>query len=240
MINYLEKIFQESNIVEKEINDKQSFFSLDNVSYYFTIELEWNEFTNCKRYSDFESLPNYQELKEAFDQIESKGESNVIEKNSSLIVLVKAPSLETIEEYYQQVLLLEEDEFFLKKYVILYSEKSVSEFPKETDLIPYLETKVANDENFNNYMTNGHSEELEEYLLILQLFTKLPFLTLSLEGITFKALEERLQDKLGHSNSGIYDKLINEQSLITSIDFTDEDNEQEMDQLLKLLENDKT
>ena len=237
MDNIIDKLFQEIEYKKNEFKNELTYYSNNDWAYYFTLYINDAEFNKIKKFTDFEQIEGYKKFKENFDVLEQEGESNKVEKNSSLIILLKCDSLRIIEEYQQQILLLEEDEYFLKKYVILYSEKAISELKNADVIFSTLQKKVNEKDKFDSYANSGY-DDLEEYLLVLQLYIKLPFLTLSFEGDTFRTLPSKISTVLEDSQEDVYDKLTERSAEILEIDFQSEDDDDKIDEILKLLEND--
>jgi hypothetical protein len=53
-----------------------------------------------------------------------KKDLNEIEKNTSLIILLKVENLKKdFEELKNQIMRIEEDEYFFRKYIIIYNDK---------------------------------------------------------------------------------------------------------------------
>ena len=238
MNELVKKIFIESGHAEEQFRNKLLYYSFKEMAYYFVIDLEQVEFEKIRNYSDFEQLEKHKKLKENYEKLEREGKSNTIEKNSSLIVLVKCDSLRALEKYQQQILLLEEDEYFFKKYVVLYSHESIKDLKDIYKLIPVLQEKVKDKTKFDSYGNNGFQVELEEYLLILQLYIKFPFLKLPFEGDAFQSLASKISGVLGTVHEELYDQLTEKSDRILKIDFESEDDKIEIDEILKLLPDD--
>jgi|GEM_PF-2472120 len=238
MDNIIDKLFQEIEYQKNEFNNELTYYSNNDWAYYFTLHINDTEFKKIKSFSDFEQIEEYKKFKISFDLLEQKGESNKVEKNSSLIILLKCDSLVVLEEYQQQILLLEEDEYFLKKYVVIYTENSIVELKNTEEILPLLKEKVNDKDKFETYAKNGFNDNLEEYLLVLQLYIKLPFLALSFEEDTFRTLPSKISTVLEASPEDVYDKLTERSGDILDIDFQSEDDNDKIDEILKLLEND--
>jgi hypothetical protein len=133
-----------------------------------------------------------------------------VDKNTSLIIVLE---LDDIAKDFQacknRILEIEEDEFWFKKYVLLYSPKSVASFISSSD--PYTQIKecILDNSKFALFKENMFSDI--EYFTCLQIFLKFPFLNvpvsltehyLSIDGI----LKNNLDDK----KLGYLDRIINE------------------------------
>jgi hypothetical protein len=238
MDNIIDKLFQEIEYQKNEFNNELTYYSNNDWAYYFTLHINDTEFKKIKSFSDFEQIEEYKKFKTSFDLLEQQGESNKVEKNSSLIILLKCDSLVVLEEYQQQILLLEEDEYFLKKYVVIYTEKSIVELKNTEEILPQLKEKVNDKDKFETYAKNGFNNNLEEYLLVLQLYIKLPFLTLSFDGDAFQTLPSKISDVLEESQEHVYNILTEKAEDFLKIDFQAENYEEKIGEIIKLLEND--
>jgi len=238
MNKLIKKIFIESGHSEEQLENEFLYFSLQDLAYFFVIDFDQTEFDKIQNRLDIDAHEKYNRLKQNYEKLVSEGVSNTVEKNSSLIVLVKVDSLSALEKYQQQILLFEEDEYFFKKYVILYSDESIKDMIDKDNLISILQTKVKDETKFDSYANGGFQDELEEYLLILQLYIKLPFLKLSYEGNPFQTLASKISNELGDIQEALYNQLSEISEEIQNIDFELEDNENEIDKVLKLLPND--
>lgn len=219
------------------MNDAKVFhFTKNDQVHYFVLEITYEEFSELKFVSTFrETNDAYRIFKKEFDRIVSE-ESSTAKKNSSLIVLVKVNSLEKLEEHKQQILLLEEDEHNLKKFVILYSENALVSISELATSIEALQDGVTDNEKLERFFSNGYSEELEEYILLLQLFIKLPFLRLKSGGEAFKALSDRIEEGLGEDLQ-IYEQILELADDLPSFDF-ENGSEEKLDEFIKSLAND--
>lgn len=238
MIEIIKKIILEAGHQAHQIDDQTSYYSNKNVAYFFILNLELSEMISIKNYSDFEQNEKYSSLKSSFSKLITEGESNTLEKNTALIILVKCDTLTSIEKYQQQILLLEEDEYFFKKYVILYSESGIQGLNPDGQLIPILQQKVKQEDNFNTYAAEGYNDGIAEYIVVLQLFIKLPFLKLSFDGENYKLLGQKISETLGSDLENTFDNLLLHSKKIEETDFGREESENSIEELLKLTPHD--
>ncbi|KKL13069.1 hypothetical protein LCGC14_2529460, partial [marine sediment metagenome] len=159
-----------------------------------------------------------------------------IEKNSSLIVLVNCSSINRIEKLQQQILLFEEDPYFLKKYVILYTDTSIMGFPKAI-LIPELRKKINDNIIFNRYSKEGYIDEIADYLVVMQLFIKLPFLNLDYTTEGFVSLNQKIMSVLNTQES-LYASLLSRSEELLQINFSQLEDEEIINETLSFLPND--
>lgn len=227
----LKKIFEQSQIEESKHNDLV-YYNYNNVAYYFTINIALSEFSQIKTFHDLTTNESYKLFKTQFDALEKAGISNVIEKNSSLILLVQVEDMNELDRLQHNILMIEEDEYFFKKYVILHSNDAIKHLNFEN-----IHSKVNDIESFNSFSQSGYLKELEEYIFILQLFIKLPFLKLEFDTENFETLGQKISKSLEVKNEEVYESIINFESLST-LDFMSKDAEREIENILELLKND--
>lgn len=238
MIDIVKRIILEAGLDVHQINNEIEYYSNKDIAYFFVLDLELSEIADIKNYSDFERNEKYTSLKLHFIEQITKGESNTLEKNTALIILVKCDTLTSIVKYQQQILLLEEDEYFFKKYVILYSELAIQGQYSDDQIIPVLQKKVKDEGRFNTYATDGYTDKIAEYLVVIQLFVKLPFLKLSFDGENYKLLEQKISEALGMDLERTYNKLHQNIKIIQDTNFIKLEDEDSIDELLKLIIND--
>ncbi len=174
MRQIIEKLLIECGYSEKE--QGISFYSKEDRSFFFIVTIEEENFALLKSKDLVKENQSYKAVMDGFKSIVNSGEQIVMEKNSSLIVLVKCADINAISKLQQQILLFEEDEYFFKKYVILYTDSSITGLTI-TPLLPELRVKVKHNESFDKFANQGYISELAEFLVVIQLFIKLPFLS---------------------------------------------------------------
>lgn len=117
-----------------------------------------------------------------------------INKNCTLIIFAKTDNIEDINKLKTEISTIEEDEFYFKKSVILYLQKDVFTLESTNEIYSQLYSKIENTELLKQYRDNGISDEISQYLFVLQLFTKLPFLHLRGEDIKLEPLALLLEN----------------------------------------------
>lgn len=229
----INKIFEES-----EFENREGYYSKDSNQFYLTLHLNETEFKSIVNKNSIEEIPSYKELLEYFNELVQSGTSTSIEKNTSLLIFVKCENINALEEYKQQILLLEEDQYFFKKYVILYTDGAIRNINTNA-ILSDLETKLSSNEDFENYSKNGFIPELEEYLFVLQLYIKIPFISLPDFDNQFKSLDTKITESLGAYDS-IKEVVIDKYDDIIEIDFLEQRElvDQKIDAILNLLSND--
>ncbi|MES2131214.1 MAG: ABC-three component system middle component 1, partial [Bacteroidota bacterium] len=153
MEHIIKKILTECGYVEK--GQGILFHSKEDKSFFFTISIAEENFITLRNKELIKLNQEYKAVMDAFKTIVNSGEQITIEKNSSLIVLVKCANINSIANLQQQILLFEEDEYFFKKYVILYTDNSILELTVNP-IIPQLRTKVNDNEKFNQFAAQGY------------------------------------------------------------------------------------
>lgn len=229
----INKIFEESTFEKKE-----RYYSKGNNQFYLTLILNETEFQSIENKNSIEDIQSYKALLKCFNELVQSGTSTSIEKNTSLLIFVKCESINALEVYKQQILLLEEDQYFFKKYVILYTENAINSINTDA-ILSDLESKLSSDEHYENYYNKGFITELEEYLFVLQLFIKIPFITLPDSDIEFKTLETKITEDLGESHN-IKQTVVGHYDDIMAINFLEpgEHVDQSIEKILSLLSDD--
>lgn len=237
MNDILQKIFTEAGF-EASLAGGQRYYFKGERAYFFLLDINITEMGNLKSFTDLESNGRYIELKNSFNTLVKEGTSNTLQKNSALLITVKCTSLAALHDQQQQILMLEEDEYFFKKYVLLYTDACIAGLNVAGLVIPVLQDKVRDEANFNRYAGEGYSAALDEYMVVLQLFIKLPFLKLSFDGAEYKPLDQKIIDSLGPELNQNYEDFLTIAPQLSGVDFTDHNSEQLIDQLTTLMFND--
>ncbi|WP_348799159.1 ABC-three component system middle component 1 [Flavobacterium adhaerens] len=234
MIQLLKNIFKENNIIKLE--EEKECFSYENKSFFFNINIQESELLQIRNTENFYDNGDYKRILDIYRRLVDTSGINEIEKNSSLIVTVKCEDLESLSKLQQQILLIEENEYFFKKYVILYTDQSISQL-SENPTIEFLQEKLNDFEKFDKYSEEGYISELAEYMVVLQLFIKLPFLKLAFGQDEYFDLTSKLKSSL-LNDSLIYERLLLFSSGIEEIDFTNHEDEKKIGLLFKFISND--
>lgn len=111
-----------------------------------------------------------------------------INKNCTLIIFAETDQIGNINKLKAEISAIEEDEFYFKKAVILYLQKDIFTLEHGDDIYLQLYSKIEDTKLLKQYRDNGISDELSQYLFVLQLFTKLPFLHLKDQDIKLEPL----------------------------------------------------
>ncbi|MCE4067148.1 hypothetical protein LXM63_18755 [Chryseobacterium gleum] len=235
MEEIISKILNESGYTKVE-NATLQYYTREEKSYFFIVNISEAHFTSLKSKELIKENEQYKKVLDSFTAIVNSGEQITIEKNSSLIILVKCNNIESIEELQQQILLFEEDEYFFKKYVILYTDESIIQLT-DNPLVPSLREKVGNIELFNVFASIGYKTNIAEYVVIIELFIKLPFLSLTEDREGFTSLSEKITNTLDDDMHG-YTTLLSKTNEIQQLDFSRSEDEVEINELLSFFAND--
>jgi hypothetical protein len=207
-----------------------------NSSHYFIRSIGSDLLEDIKTKNSLDEETWYNEFLSNFNESIKNPQYSTVEKNSSLLILVESSNINDIERLQSQILLIEEDQYYVKKYVIIYTPDAltkISNFATNSQ----LQSALNNRTSFQSISSTGYNKENEDYILLLQLFIKLPFLTLKFSEDEFVFLPEKLETNLGEDFS-IFQKLLNPNEQLQNIDFTSLESESEIDNLLTLLTND--
>lgn len=234
MVQLLYSIFEEQGI--KKIADDIGCFSHENQSFFFNINIQESELLLIKNTQSFYDNEDYKRILDVYKKLVDTSGIPEIEKNSSLIITVKCEYLDTLSKLQQQILLIEENEYFFKKYVILYTEESITELLKKPN-VSFLQETLNDSEKFEKYSDSGYSSDLMEYLVVIQLFIKLPFLKLTFSQNEYLDLKNKLDNSL-EKDSFIYDRLVRHKIDLDKIDFMKIEDERKINLFLKMISND--
>jgi len=229
MEELIKNILNESGYTVLE-GESVEYYTREEKSYFFLVNISETDFKNFKNSELITENEQYKKVLDSFTKVVNEGEQISIEKNSSLIVLVKCDRIESIDELQQQVLLFEEDEYFFKKYVILYTDESISQITN-VPIIPILRDKVGSVELFNEFASKGCITEISEYVVAMELFIKLPFLNLEEQRGGFSLLSQKLDDVLAE-DATLYNTLLNKAEEIKLLDFSRLEDEAAINDLL--------
>lgn len=217
-------------------NEEIHGFQKENISYFFIKTISAEQLQEIKSKTSLNESEWYHEFLSQFNQNCNNANYSALEKNSSLIILVNSSSITEIEQLQSQILLIEEDQFYVKKYVIVYTLNSlekISTSVSNEQLLAAVNNKIA----FQTILSSGLIEELEDYVLLLQIFIKLPFLTLKFDEAEFVTLQEKLNLALSN-DYGIFQELLGSYDQIKNLDFLSRESESEINNLLTLITND--
>lgn len=212
-------------------------FHLEDKSYFFIKSIGADELEIINNKDSLKNQTWYSEFLSKFNEKSEEPHYKNLEKNGSLLILVNSSSISDIERLQSQILLIEEDQYYIKKYVIVYTSEALVKIANIASN-EQLQMAINNRTSFQSLLTNGYSQENEDYILLMQLFIKLPFLTLKFSEDEFVSLPEKLKTALVNDYS-IFQQLLILNEQLQNIDFLSLESENEIDNLLALLTNDQ-
>ena len=218
-------------------NDQIEGYELPEKSYFFIQTIGIDQLEEIKSKNSLKDCTWYQNFLSSFNQTCNKAEYSAVEKNSSLLILVEGTSIQNLLLFQSQILLIEEDQFFVKKYVFIYTKTAVSKIsPSITN--NNLQDLVKDSNSFKIFRDHGAIDDINNYVVILQLFIKLPFLKLKFENNDFIGLEEKLRTSLTKDFT-LYNQLTESHESLKIIDFLSDESDAAIDTLTMLLSHDK-
>jgi hypothetical protein len=202
MLEILQRIFEEHYYTAtNDLSTENSIFFQSNKRPEFYILSKYTE----EDLKDYFQCEQTQSLLNKFENIYT--EKPLVKKNTAQVILVKTNGvLNSLKKLKNYIFRAEEDEFFVKKYIILYSEESLLKLakliPPDIDSIHKKLLEIVYDnKSFENYwnkdLKNIEESDFEEfYFLVLQLFIKLPFLAISKEEKSYRSPADQITDQL--------------------------------------------
>jgi len=178
----------------KKDDEKIDFYYKENQDFFIVEDFSKDELNNFFKDKKTNSLVN---LLDNLKNDDSKNIFKDIEKNTSLIILLKVQKLkEEFEELKNQIMKIEEDEYFFRKYIIVYDAKSEK-----------IIKEIENIEKINDELNNIKLEEFRKcnfknskWYLIMQLFIKLPFLKVKVKELKLDNLLENINTEIKNNN----------------------------------------
>lgn len=183
MNDYLQE-FIKSNHFHPAIEESR-IYTNELKSEYFIVE-EYSE----KDFLNFFESDTTEKIIEEFSKAQQLTGFENLKKNTSLFLLVKVEDLnKAYDELRNQLILVEEDIYYFRKFVILYTEKAVSELihVKQADqLYKLLNEKILSFEK-NMFFEDG-------YFVAMELAIKIPFFKINHSKKTYQTIEEQFKD----------------------------------------------
>ncbi len=197
MINFLKKIFSEKKYIEENNNTDKIYYFWKKWEYFLVHEYTKEEIKNFFKSEKTNDLITY------FDEI--KKESSDIEKNTSLIILLKVDNLKNdFEELKNQIMKIEEDEYFFRKYIIVYDNK----WEKETQRINNINELNNEFKNIKLDLFRPNNFLNSKWYIIIQLFIKLPFLEVKVESEKLINLMDEINKEIKSKKLDNFDSFI--------------------------------
>lgn len=172
------------------------FSMKDNKEYYINVKY------NLKEFFEFYDSKKTDDILNLFDKLKKQKED--IEKNTSLMIFLEVDSLEEVnDELKKHIFTIEEDEYFFKKYVIIYTKKSIGNLnDKKCDLKEIIEEEGM----IENYQKNYYFDEC--YFLAIQLFIKMPFIIYSSKEEEYKTIDSELKTRIKDENLENFNEIL--------------------------------
>lgn len=214
----LEKLLHESSF-EEVLED---VFNLRDVESFIV-----SEYTEAELEAFFDSEKTRDILSKYKDNVTSNPS---LKKNTSLLAFVKVKNIrDSLNRLKNTIFNIEEDEYYFRKFILLYTDEMVVSINPNYDIKPQL----------NRIVYEGDIDRLKEncfydlvYYFALQLFIKLPWLSLDIEKTMFELLQGPLGRKISENGLGEFDQILD------SIDTEELDKLIEKNESPELLESD--
>lgn len=209
------KIFREYNFIKTwEENNKMFFINADkNIVSYFILN-----FIDCTSISDEEELIRKElgKLEEKYvdsgnekegikysiiRSFENKQEVSQLDKNTSVIYLVKFSEINILSKYRNLIYSIEESPDYFKRYILPYTEKQVIGLKNvladysDKNIVEILSQLADVEENYYSLMNGTNNNSV--YELVIRLFSKIPFLQYQFKATSDDiSLEKIVKDSL--------------------------------------------
>lgn len=219
-----------------KLNNKINGFNYEDISYFFIKKLSIKDLKEINSVDALNRNKIYQDFLSKFKKLRDLDEYPAISKNSTLLFLIESDDITDLELYRPNILLIEEDQFFLKKNVLMFTPSSIEKIDKDISNTTLID-KLNNCALFDQYKDEGLCKDIEDYMVVIQLFIKLPFLNIDLQDNRFISLDKKLQDNL-KEDYNIYLDLVGSFEEYNKLNLSDDASDESIETLLKLLEND--
>lgn len=186
METLLSELFSKSNfnIVKPSFLDEQSGFLASsaeiNKANYFLVVFEDEATFKSNELSN--RLHQYYSAMKTMDQ----GYDRRMDKNLTIIIALRRPSLSINEKLNKDIFELEEDPYLFRSLVLTYGDvevEQINQLREDKDLLPFLYSLINDKDSFYDF--KKYPFELSAYSLTTRLFIKLPF-------INYRGLTEEL------------------------------------------------
>lgn len=170
-----------------QLDTELDFYTNPQNSEYFIL----SGYSDEELHNFFDDDKTSQVIKE-FERLSLKSEHENIKKNTSLFILVEVDNLKEAfedEKFQRSILLIEEDYYYFRKFIILYTQKGISDLQDKTineTLYNYLESNI-----------DAFEEDMffsESYFMAMEIGVKLPFFTPPKRNDSYQSIENQYQD----------------------------------------------
>ena len=196
----LETIFYENSFKKIPIEDEFMFLGKENREYFFVVN-----------YKPFD-LQNFFEDEKTTRIILSQrklSEANEsIAKNTSLIIYVEVNDLESFLKKNRAVIYkIEEDEYYFRKYVIIYTKGSINQLRESDDFNKKMQEILSESGRIDRFEDIYYRDE--EFHVVMQLYTKIPYLFYDAGNREFLSISKQIEDRLLQKKlSGEYRRIL--------------------------------
>lgn len=184
-MSVLEKLF-ESNGFKKQLSKDENvdLYIKDDSQFFFVAK--YNE-AQLRQYF---STQITEDIFNVYSELENKQPS--ARKNSSLIILADCGDSSKDPSFMNQVYKIEEDAYGMRKYVIVSHDEYFDTIGQldEEQIRDLVEDRIK----FNDYQEHGLNFKDREYMLAIQIFIKLPFLSIGENKAGLKTISELIRD----------------------------------------------
>lgn len=204
MIELINSIFEEKGFKKKEdsLEGQKYYFSTrkseSNFDFFVIIDQD-NKELNIEMFNEWSSL--------LIDKLISENPIPGIDKNLSMIILLKSDS-ETDDKEFQKVISeIEEDPYYFKKNILTYTkeqEKKLTSLVLNKSIVNEIENYVGNKQQFYEFKKNSANLiELNSnlYNLISKIFIKLPFLSVPIKKETLSNLSDKIREQINDKDA---------------------------------------
>lgn len=204
MIELINSIFEEKGFEQKEdsLEGKKYYFSTrkseSNFDFFVIIDQDIKKL-NIETFNEWSSL--------LIDKLVSENPIPGIDKNLSMIILLKSDG-ESDDKGIQKIISeIEEDPYYFKKNVLTYTEeqeKKLTFLDLNKSIVNEIENYVGNKQKFYEFKNNSaNTLELNSnlYSLISKIFIKLPFLSVPIKKERLSNLSDKIREQINDKDA---------------------------------------
>ena len=147
---------------------------------------------------------------------QEKGEVVGLDKNLSLLIMLKVDNLDIPPAIQSLIFDIEEDPYTFKKYILLYTGDQesllISLFnkyePEQNDVTSFLNNILYDTEKFSTFKNRETNENSLLYDLVSKMFIKLPYLSIKNQHKEMDLLLHDILGSFGEDDRGTWEALI--------------------------------
>lgn len=209
MLDMLKKIYEEKKYNLEKVKEKIFFANQPNKEYFFISKYEEEELLN------FYECEKTKIIIEQFQQY--KDDKKDVKRNTSLIICVKVNDIKKFNtENKNLIFKIEEDEYFFRKYIVVYSEKSIEKIKDSQKIIQIIEEILSQNKKLEEFMEDNYRDE--EFFVAMEITIKISFLSFKNKNEQFQPIDSLLEEELKSNNLNKIFKIINEKLEIEYIE----------------------